>query len=193
MTEEEIWDYVNRIPGSFGRLNVQKLYEYAIQSPGMVAEVGVDQGRSATVLLLAARETGAHVLLVDLWPSVLGENRIKVSNRLQEEFPDVSWSICHAESVVASTLISPAVSFSLIHIDANHYDDGPARDCATWLPKLRAGGVACFHDYGVGIGGGGGGDMNMFQAVDDAVNDYCAGWEDLGAWEGLGIRRKPAC
>jgi predicted O-methyltransferase YrrM len=181
LSEEEVWEQVNRIPGSFSRLNVEKFYHYALESPGIMAEVGVDQGRSATVLLLAARHTGATVILVDAWPSVLFENMAKVQSRLTAEFADVNWMIYNLYSVEAAKIVNASLSF--VHIDANHYDEEPAKDCAVWLPKLKSGGIACFHDYQAG--------HNMFPAVDVAVDKHTAGWEDLGAWEGLGIRRKP--
>ncbi len=76
----------------------------------------------------------------------------------------------------------------MVHIDAHHGDgngvcdpeSGPFIDCAAWLPRLKHGGVACFHDVG-----------STFPAVDAALAEYTAGWEDLGTWDGLAIRRKP--
>ena len=178
-TFEEVWDYMKDIPGSFTRMNAEKYYEYALQSSGSVVEIGVDQGRSASVLCFAARHTGAMVLLVDSWDSVLIDNKAKVDTLLNTDFPDVTCGILHFPSIEASKRVD--VPLSLIHIDANHWGDGPEEDCAVWLPKLISGGFACFHDYGI---------PTMGHAVTDAVNKHTAGWEDLGAWEGLAIRRK---
>lgn len=180
LSEEELWNYVNAIPGWFTRISAEKFYEYALTCPGKMVEVGVNQGRSSSVLLLAAQHTGASVVLVDSWESVLIDNMDKVRSRFVSSFPGVDWKIINLPSVkAAKAVLGP---LSLVHIDANHYDDHPSEDCAAWLPKLSSGGIACFHDYGPG---------SDFIAVTAAVDKHTAGWEDLGTWDGLGIRRKP--
>jgi len=175
-TSRDVWEYMTPIRGYFGRTNTEKLYEYAMQSPGVIAEIGIEQGRSASVLMFAARHTGAEVLLVDYWK----ENVEAVSDRFCADFPDVKLSFCQFPSVEAAKLVSPDTEFSLIHIDADHCGDAPEKDCIAWLPKVKAGGIACFHDYG-----------GNFEAVKPAVDKHTAGWEDLGVWDGLAIRRKP--
>jgi len=170
---EFIWPYTDSIPGSFTHLNAEKLYEYAMHAK-LIVEVGVDQGRSASVLAAAAEQTGAMIYLFDSWESILIDNYVKVQDRYQS--PNIA--IYRLSSVrAAETFMMP---IHLLHIDANHYAPNPAQDCAAWLPKVVSGGVACFHDYIPG-----------FQAVIDAVDEYCAGWEDLGVWDSLAIRRKP--
>ena len=174
LTPEELWKNINKVHGWFSRVNADKLYEYALQSSGTIAEIGISSGRSATALLLAARHTGSKVILVDNWQ----EHFDTVSEILKTEFPDVSSEIHFLSSVEASKEIDN--TFSLIHIDANHCGDGPEQDCVAWLPKLQSGGIACFHDYGAN-----------FEAVTQAVDKYTAGWGNLGDWESLAIRRKP--
>jgi predicted O-methyltransferase YrrM len=177
---EEVWDYIKDVPGSFTRINAEKLYECALESPGIMAEIGVDQGRSASVLAFAARRTRAKLILVDSWRSVLRENFQKVHDRMVADFVDVSWVIHNFPSVEAALMVSNGLS--LIHIDGDHWGAGPEEDCVAWLPKLKPGGIACFHDYRV---------PTMGDAVDLAVDKHTTGWEDFGVWEGLGIRRKP--
>ncbi len=175
-----IWPFTDSIPGSFTHLNGEKLYEYACQVPdgGTIVEVGVDQGRSASVLMAAIHGRRIALVLVDSWESVLIDNKAKVE-RLVAECADAPYAtVIHGMSVHVAPLVTGAID--LIHIDANHYAPNPALDCEAWLPKLVSGGVACFHDC-----------QSTFPAVDDAVAKYCAGWEDLGIWDGLGIRRKP--
>jgi hypothetical protein len=185
MTFDDIWPYTDDIPGSFTRLSGEKYYEQALQSRTIV-EVGVDQGRSASLLLFAARETRAHVILVDSWPGIMIDNLVKVRNRLAADFSDVFVDVLHMPSAHAGHWIRETLD--MVHIDAHHGDgagncdtgSGPWIDCQVWLPKLNHGGVACFHDYDA-----------TFPAVTDAVNVYTEGWEHLGNWDGLAIRRKP--
>jgi predicted O-methyltransferase YrrM len=176
---EEVWKLTDTIPGSFTELNAQKLYEYAVKVPehGMVVEVGVDQGRSASLLLTAAEFTHATVVLIDSWESVLIDNWYKVK-KLTEEFRVPV--VVHRERSVEAADKLLGLEFDLVHIDANHYGESPSMDCAAWLPLLKSGGIACFHDVGC-----------TFPAVDAAVEKYTAGWEDLGVHDCLAIRRKP--
>lgn len=179
MSFDQAWTFTDTIPGSFTRLNGEVLYKLALQvQPGeVIVEVGVDQGRSASLLLAASEITGAQVVLVDSWESVLIENKKKVEV-LTARFPLPQPRIIYGNSVQAAPLVTREIA--LLHIDANHYGDNPSQDCAAWLPKLKSGGVACFHDAG-----------STFPAVDQAVANHTAGWQDLGLWEGLAVRRKP--
>lgn len=174
---DEIWQFTDAIPGSFTRLSAEKLYEYARQCEGTIVEVGVDQGRSASLLLEAARGR-CDVVLIDSWESVLIDNMGKVRSMANRFDSDVVVTIIHGRSVPAAGRIEDGID--LIHIDANHYEPNPALDCEAWLPKLKSGGVACFHDYD-----------STFHAVKEAVDKYTEGWEHLGNWDSLAIRRKP--
>lgn len=179
MTFEQVWAYTEQIPGSFTHLSGEHYYRYALQVPPgeVIVEVGVDQGRSASLLVQAANLTGARLVLVDSWESVLIDNLAKVLT-LVDRFPGVNVEVIHARSVEAAQRVPGPIA--MVHIDANHYDDNPANDCEAWLPKLKSGGIACFHDY-----------HSTFPAVTAAVDKYTAGWQDLGGFDGLAIRRKP--
>ena len=174
-----IWLATEGIPGSFTRLNAAKLYEYALQMPenGTIVEIGVDQGRSTTILFNIAREKHANLILVDSWESILIDNYYKVG-KLRDQFPDVTTAIWREKSADAAAHLD--VDIDLLHIDAHHYEGGVDVDCQVWLPKLKSGGVVCFHDY-----------ASTFPAVTEAVDACTEDWEDLGAWDSLAIRRKP--
>lgn len=174
----EVWAFTDTIPGSFTRLSAEKLYEIAcvVLDGGNIVEIGVDQGRSASLLLASSEGTRISVWLVDSWESVLIENYAKVK-QLRARF-DVECPIFHGTSQEIAEIVDE--EFDLIHIDANHYTPHPTEDCEAWLPKLRSGGVACFHDY-----------HESWPAVVAAVDKYTAGWEDLGTFDSLAIRRKP--
>src|SRR5438309_10588354 len=76
---ESVWAYMKDIPGSFTGLNAEKLYQYAKTIlDGLIVEVGVDQGRSTSTLLYAAKISGSRLVLVDSWESILIENMHKV-------------------------------------------------------------------------------------------------------------------
>jgi hypothetical protein len=183
-TFDEVWKFTDTVPGSFTRLSAEKLYELGLCVPwgGNVAEIGVDQGRSLSVMLFATLGLSPMFYLVDSWESVLIDNQAKVEDMIKRFEPTPNYAVLQMRSAAAAKLVM--ATLDLIHIDAHHFDDiedgGPSKDCELWLPKVKSGGVACFHDY-----------HSCFPDVTTAVDKCCAGWEDLGDWDGLAIRRKP--
>lgn len=175
----ELWAEVDAIPGSYTRLSAEKLYGVAFGQKAIV-EVGVDQGRSARVLMAAMGDRG-ELDLVDSWESCLVDNYLKVEKLVEEKRRRGTQVLIHRKSSEQVAKELRYMKWDVVHIDANHYAPYPAQDCELWLPKLKVGGVACFHDYGA-----------SFDAVTEAVDTYTAGWEDLGVWDGLAIRRKSA-
>src|SRR3990167_6750771 len=181
MTFEEAWAVCDAIPGSFTKTNAQALWDVCQTLPlnAFIAEVGVDQGRSASILM-AASKPGWIVALVDAWESILIDNKLKVENMLKQfsrTEHGLAW-IINAPSALAGQDVKDPLH--LVHIDANHYSPHPAEDCEVWLPKLVSGGIAAFHDY-----------QATFPAVTKAVDKYTKGWPVVGNFESLAVRRKP--
>jgi len=181
LTFDDAWAICDSIPGSFTKTNAQALWGACRTLPpnAYVVEVGVDQGRSASIIM-AASKPGWIVALVDAWESCLIDNKFKVQEMLKQ-FPRGWYGhpwIIHAPSKLAAEDVKDPLH--LVHIDANHYDGHPAEDCEVWLPKLVSGGVACFHDFEA-----------SFPAVTEAVNKYTKGWTVVGNFESLAVRRKP--
>jgi len=178
---DKLWKFTETIPGSFTRLSGEKLYEYAMDIPrdGVAVEVGVDQGRSASLLLNAAETNGFFLTLVDSWESVLIDNMRKVE-KLTKQYRDALVDIWNMPSLQAAAQFNGEID--LIHIDANHHPPHPFNDCEAWLPKLKSGGVACFHDFHP---------PSAFPSVTEAIELYCGDWVDLGVWDSLAIRGKP--
>lgn len=180
MLTKTLIDEAMNIPGSYTAQNMLALYTCSISlvsAPSIVVEIGVDQGRSARILIEALRGRG-KLVLVDSWRG-LDDNRIKVEQLIAHTNSKDFVEILHMESIEAARLYDHN-SLSLIHIDADHWNGSPDKDCAVWLPLLRSGGYACFHDYGA-IG---------MPEVKTAVDYHTNGWCSMGDWEGLAIRRK---
>ena len=178
-----IWWRTEAIPGSFTRLNAAAYYGQACLVPrdGLIVEIGVDQGRSASILAAVSEKTGVKVALIDSWPSVLADNFHKTKQMLKE-FPTSNVEVYWMTSAEAARgpFASPERIVDLLHIDAHHYLPEIEIDCQCWLPALRGGGVVCFHDYG-----------STFPDVTAMVDRYTDGWEDLGNFDSLAIRQKP--
>jgi predicted O-methyltransferase YrrM len=176
MNFEEAFKFTDGIAGLYSRLNCEKLWEYASRCNGLMVEVGVLNGRSASLMLQAAQETGAVVILVDCWKWMKGH--AVETMKVVDEFPEVKKAIFYMYSKDA---IRYMPTIDLLHIDANHQEEGIKEDCQYWLPAVSRGGIACFHDYGADI----------YPGIKKYVDFYTHGWEDLGVWDTLAIRRRP--
>ena len=177
MNFDEAFACADSIAGHYSRLNAEKLWEQASMCHGLVVEIGVLNGRSASLLLQAATTTGSTVYLVDCWKWMKGH--AVETMRVVDAFPEVKKAILYMYSKDAVTCIPRQIN--LLHVDGNHMEEGITEDCQLWLPHLAPWGVACFHDY----------DSPDYAGIKRAVDFYTAGWEDLGVWDTLAIRRKP--
>ena len=176
-----LWWRTEGVPGSYTRLNAAVLYTEACKMAdgfGPVVEIGVDQGRSMSMLLGVGEVTGVRHVLVDSWESVLVENKAKVE-KLIREFPRATAEVLHMKSEDAARKMD-GVQVGMLHIDACHYSPMVDKDFEVWLPKLRLGGVVLCHDY-----------ASTFDDVTRCVDEYTDGWEDMGSWDSLAVRRKP--
>ena len=189
MNLKQSWERAQTIDGWFSEENARGLYEYAKLSRQAIVEIGVYRGRSSTMLLGAAEEAKVPVYLIDNWkwdPARVTDEAgwAQAVENLRAIGP---WNpvciplspACEILRMDSSEAVAHVPGFDFIHIDGLHDQGRPDEDCRLWLPKLAAGGVACFHDFG------------HFPEVTEAVTVHTAGWEDLGVWESLAIRRKP--
>lgn len=114
---------------------------------GIVVEIGVYGGRTASVYLLENKyrkpEDRFTIHLIDSWVLNEADSRpsfIKLAQELDEEY------IAHwMPSQKAVSDIPNGID--LLHIDGDHRD-GAWDDCHNYLPKVVVGGVVVIHDYG---------------------------------------------
>lgn len=127
-----------------------RLTEVALENVppgGTIVEIGVYAGSSLSCLLQVARLKAARIFCVDpfLYNGAEAEMHLRT---VLCQFPDVNWRFYPTRSETARNCLlqdgSLGSDFDLIHIDGDHLDC--ARDCALWLPYLKPGGIAAFHD-----------------------------------------------
>jgi len=178
MRFEDAFAYTRNVAGSFEEPCCRHLWEAAIRCHGTMLEVGVLYGRSASLLLQAARVNHTKVILID----PCEPRHQEVRERAARDFPDVEAQVLTVESKDAQV----NEPLGLVHIDAVHcvdetgYDH-PWHDAEHWLPLLEPGGFACFHDY----------DPVVFPDIVRAVDHFTADWIDVGTVGTLAIRVKP--
>jgi predicted O-methyltransferase YrrM len=178
---DKLWSLT--ISSTFHEVSAKKLYEVALDCKGIYVEVGVNRGGSATMLLGAARETGAKVFLIDSWVSVLRDNKEKVKEYIKEHFADIDCEILHMDALEGARVIKDKVGeIDLLHLDAdNGWKSNLEENCEAWLPLLKSRGMACIFDY----------NSHSFPDVKKIVDKVCEGWEDMGVAGALAVRRKP--
>jgi predicted O-methyltransferase YrrM len=145
---------LDRIPTHLRRAERYRLYDLARTVRGPILEVGSYLGASAGTLALGLREQGGDVAerrlyCVDTWQndtmSEGSRDTFAEFRRNVRDFEDMI-TVLRGRSVdVARNFRSP---LGMLFVDGDHSYEGVTADIEAWLPKLRKGGVAVFHDIG---------------------------------------------
>jgi hypothetical protein len=118
-------------------------------------EVGSFVGATARIACDAGYK---HVLCVDTW-SGGGDPDDWINELYDEEGESIfetflkNTSNTPAQAMRMSSLCAARItadkSLDVIFLDGDHTYDAVKADIEAWLPKLKAGGVLCGHDYGI--------------------------------------------
>ena len=142
-----------------------------------VVEIGVECGRSTSVIAQVAMEQCFNLHLVDPF--------LTYGGRPLQEFLDWMRPLgCPFTLHVMKT--EDAASrlpewFHFLHIDGDHSTEGVTTDCERLLPTLLPGGILAVHDYG----------RDSLPTVKPVIDKYVRGWEMLKHVGSLGVWRKP--
>jgi len=131
----------------FGKEKCRALYSLCKMIPidGEVLEIGVQYGRSTTVLGMVAKEKGYRVTGVDNWKEdVSKEAKEHIEAKIRRYEMPVSILSMSSEKAHEVTL---PIKYNLIHIDGDHQYKGIEKDCKLWKERVKRGGFLCFDDY----------------------------------------------
>lgn len=147
---EEVYKMADRSSAevAFNHGECAALYNLLVKLPdgANVVEIGVQFGRSATVIGAVAKEKKFDFIAVDNYKEdVSPEAKANVYSLLLKEFklPMVLWEM---DSHNAAQIYDKDID--LIHIDGDHTYEGVIADILDWAPKVCKGGYICFDDYG---------------------------------------------
>lgn len=169
------WDEFRRVAGQFRQDDMGSfpergfLFQLAADAPAdaQVVEIGSWMGASTCFLAAGLKGPGAKVFAVDNFKglSMCGEDvawyqrhfrQLGMQSTLEifrANFAALGLS-ARAEPVVsdslaaARSLAAKRGTIDLIFIDGDHSYEGCKADIEAWLPFLKPGGVAAFHDFG---------------------------------------------
>jgi len=165
----------------------RELFDNIIDLPegSLVVEVGCYQGKSTSVLAAVADLHNLRLFCVDpLVAFIQGihkqdggsanggvpvtEETLEVFKRnILDVYKNVTWAGYGVTSEEAAKTMNEEISF--IFLDADHSYGACKIDCELWLPKLKPGHCATFHDI----------NNVAFIGVLHAVEEYCVGWEEV--------------
>jgi predicted O-methyltransferase YrrM len=110
-----------------------KLYDCAKRFPenAIIVEIGTFKGGSAAIM--AAAFLG-KVYTIDIDPQVAVIEGVDNIEFIKGE-----------SSEIAGTWDK---EIDMLFIDGSHFYADVRKDIANWVPKMKSGGIVCFHDYG---------------------------------------------
>ena|SRR3990167_95648 len=113
-----------------------KLYRCAeaISKDGIIVEIGTFKGGSAMIMAAA---TEATIYTIDIVSQQIIE-KVK-------EFPNINLICGYSKDIAAGW---DKGEIDMLFIDGDHTYDLVMEDIKGWLPRVKDGGIVCFHDYG---------------------------------------------
>jgi predicted O-methyltransferase YrrM len=182
---EEIYQIVEESSHetAYNREECEALYDCLLKLPdgARVVEVGVQFGRSATVIAEVSKVRGFEFTAVDNW---LEEYSTRAKPHFEGQIEKHGWNVkkLWMDSNMASKIYDGKID--LIHIDGDHEYEGVLSDIKHWLPKVNKGGYACFDDFG----------HDSLPGIWKACNEYFTehkNWEFVGRFGNkLGVYKK---
>lgn len=147
----------------------------SLQPGSTIVEVGVEYGRSTSILAQVAKDQDHRLILIDPFVDPLsGVKAMEMLCRIGCEFTLHKMPTAH--------LGQRYDGVHLVHIDGDHTREGITLDCNYWLPWLHVRGYACFHDYA----------RDSLPEVMPTVDSYVRNdaWEEIGHANTLLVMRR---
>jgi cephalosporin hydroxylase len=177
LTFEQAYEFTKTIGShtSFEEEECRAYFDILMRTPkhSLIVEVGLEYGRSSSIALQVARVNDLDYVGIDPFPDV------KVWESWIENFAGLSPLVYKHKSCDVDGI----GTISAILIDGDHSYEGVKADCEHFLPHVRMGGFAMFHDF----------DRESLPEVAAAARDYLdqhPSWELLKVVGTLAIWRK---
>lgn len=151
-----------------------------LKKPVML-EVGVCHGRTAAVMSYLANNLKGKYYGIDNWAlesseeEVVGElTRLGLKGKIiTADSKEIKWD----------------KPLDVLLIDGGHAEDPVASDCAKFIPWVKPNGLLFMHDWGdPGVREK---EENAHWAISYYGDMYTKGWEDVGNYGGLQVKRRP--
>ena len=163
------------------------LYEQAASRPGCrVLELGTRKGNSTLAFLAAAAAVLGHVWSCDVTSVTLDPEGMAPWARVPQ------WTFVRGDDMHPAVRAALPAEVDVLFTDTSHEYGHTLAECRAYVPRVRPGGVALFHDTHVMGWPGYDWDRDV-SPVWAALDEYCAearlGWTDMPGKYGLGVIR----
>ena len=153
------------------------LHDLARNADGPIAEIGSWQGRSTACLALGSmRGRGNNVFAIDPFTGPkqalvrattlgnVGAEDVEVSPQLLRKNLDAAGvnGLVAIVPLASQDALPRVPPLSLLFIDGDHHYESVCRDIDNYMPKLKTGGIAVFHDVTQG-------DPGVVRAIEDRI------------------------
>lgn len=171
--------------------NIHFAYDVvATLKPRLLVELGTDRGESyfAFCQSVAENQTGSRCCAVDTWRG--DEQAGGYDETTFDEVSEHNAAHYAAFSTLLRSSFDDAVarfepnSIDLLHLDGLHTESAVRHDVATWVPKIRPGGILLMHDIAVRAR-----DFGVWKVWDELRSTGASFSFDAGP--GLGVWQKP--
>ena len=154
------------------------LYAYTrLYQEARVLEIGTRDGNSTLAFLAAALETGGHVWSVDLDPGVPGN-----PDGMLPWKDDPRWTFTCGDAADPAVAACQPEQVDVLFIDAGHMYAETKAELEIYMPRVRPGGTALFHDTRLDWD-----DFGVRRALDFYCRLHDLAWHDLPGTYGLGV------
>jgi len=183
---EEVMQVTRHIsgPAAFENAECRAYYDLLTKLPygATVLEIGLQFGRSSSIIMQLQREMNFRYLAVDPWVDPPEACREWVNLLIQLQAQAVLYCMRTVDYMLQGTYPRwPPIDLCLI--DGDHLEEAVALDIHAVRPYIRTGGYLCFHDFGRASLPG------VFAAVHSTRWDP-EEWQELPAVGTLGIWRR---
>ena len=148
---QDVWRKTESIEGAFSPEEGKILFNKAMVcgKNSNIVEIGSYLGKSSSILGQVAKYKNHNLTCID--PFVDGHGDIKRGDmeqafRANMDSLNLDYELLVMRSKEASEIYKKKIDLTLI--DGDHYESGVSLDIQLWLPKIKVGGYALFHDYG---------------------------------------------
>ncbi len=188
-TPQEHWEYARSLQHHISdhyamKPTEQELAFYAVLTlpkKATVIELGVTHGHTAAVLIYACSLAGC---------SYTGIDNFSTEGNLEEVMKNLSGLQTPFTVLKDNThqmQWEPKKLVDLVLFDAGHDHYNMRQDVEAWLPRIKPGGLALFHEYNPKVDY-----TDPHFPVKHYANMFSSSWEEVAYIPYLLIRRKPA-
>jgi cephalosporin hydroxylase len=165
------------------------LYDQVRCRPGaVVLELGTRKGNSTLAFLAAAESSGGHVWSADI------DNVLKYSDGMMKWQHAPQWTFIQGDDLAEATQSVLPAEADVLFVDSDHSYEHVLAELNAYLPRVKPGGIALFHDTNITSWLGYEPPVPGMPPVAQALDEYCAEaglvWQNLSGEYGLGIIRR---